>query len=248
MKAQFRPRTGMLTPRDLHMSEVCIASCVYRGPKRKPHFAEWWGIFVHRYLEYAKTKGRHYALSYIRKKFPRALKTCSAIDVDSIPDGENEADVLIDPLGRESYYAAYEDGEPSIHIFARSDLIFDDDKRGIKHVVDYKCGEKKHELENHDQLLTICSGVRTIELRDGIDKDVAASIVNVLSTGDLVWNTIVYPKKKLDQHLKRMRRVHLSVFEARAELADEGIEPIFNEGDHCERCDLKPVCPAHTGD
>src|SRR2546428_787542 len=43
------------------------------GQKEKPTFPMWRGIFVHRFLEYAVTRGRQAALEYIRSKNMRGL-------------------------------------------------------------------------------------------------------------------------------------------------------------------------------
>ena len=76
---KLKPKNFVPTPYDLATIEVCPASRVFVGPREKPNFAMWHGIFVHRFIEYAQTRGRDAALAYINKKNKRIAEILEVV-------------------------------------------------------------------------------------------------------------------------------------------------------------------------
>jgi len=234
----LEPKDYVLAPYHMQVVEHCAASRVYRGPKEKTNFGMWWGISIHLFLQYAQTRGRYAALAYIRKKFPRSLKCCQGIDVEALPEGEVEAHILLNTGDRSILEAeSYRDAEVEEHVYMRADLWAPEDA----HVIDYKTGEYKKDPLETDQMLTLGAAMW---LRCGKPAEVDVSIANVIKTGEIVWTTESLTAERAEEHLYRVRRLHLLVLETRSERVDEGIEPPFEPGDHCNRCHSKQSCPS----
>jgi hypothetical protein len=219
--------------------EVCPAAGVYSCERPKPSFGQFYGIFVHRYLEYAKTRGVRAATDYIRRKAPRVLKTVRRIDVSAIPDGEVEAALLIDAIEQTAQVGDYLDAEPDRHLYARADLIWRDNS-GRWVVWDYKTG-KGPAVETSEQVRTLATGVWLREGRPG--QPVDGAIVVVTPLGDLVERRMSFEPEALETHAKRIRLLVMRVAETRAEFRD-GALPSFVPGPHCAGCDIFDHCPA----
>ncbi len=234
----LEPKDFVLAPYHMQVVEHCAASRVYRGPKEKPNFGMWWGISIHLFLQYAQTRGRYAALAYIRKKFPRSLKCCQGIDVDALPKGEVEEHILLNTGDRSVLEAdSYRDAEAEEHVYMRADLWAPEDA----HVIDYKSGEYKKDPLETDQMLTLGAAMW---LRCGKPDEVDVSIANVIKTGEIVWTTESLTAERAEEHLYRVRHLHLLVLETRSERVDEGIEPPFEPGEHCQRCHARQACPS----
>ena len=228
----------VLTPGDLARIEVCPGAGVYDGPKFPPTSSMWWGIFVHRFLEYAQTRGREEALEYIKRKCPRAYKTGAAINVRSIPLGHVEPEFVLDPVQRTARQARYSEARHDRNVYARADLVFVDTV-GL-HVADWKSGDSQTSPWGTAQLLTLACAASEVYPTTG---DVRGSVVKVRGNGDLEWVTAVYTDDELEQHFERMHRGHLQVQQVRAQ-ADAGAQVDFVRGPQCSRCSVLPVCPA----
>lgn len=219
----------------------------YDGPREPMHAGMWWGIFIHRFLEYAKTRGRAAALRYVAPKFRgRIWRTCACIDLSAIPDGETEASLAFDPFHGEARKlpggpAGIRACVPELDQFGRADLL--SSRRGLPHVIDYKSGEGPHgDPAACDQLLGLASSARVLAGTGGA----YVSLVGVASSGSLHWRTALLARADLDSRAIRARIVHEKVAEARV-LADMGIAPEFVRNEHCGWCDRRPACPAWKG-
>jgi hypothetical protein len=208
------------------------------------HAGMWYGIFVHRFLEYAVTKGHSEAIKYIKSKGTaskgsarNAMNTCLKIDLDQIPMGEAEVGLahdLINDVSRRVY--GRHDKATRYESYGKADLIFSDD---LVHIADYKSGWLDGDPTNHPQLLGLACAVR----KEKKVETLKASIVGVASSGEMHWNTVVYPPAHLDAFETRMKRVHLRVLSDR-DAFNAGVNPEFVPGAHCNRCGCQPVCPA----
>lgn len=242
----LRVKPFTLTPNDIARVEACPAARVYVGPRDGPSHAMWHGIAIHRFIEYAKTRGRDAALAYIAKKFKGKLAICERIDVDSIPDGDIEPQYVID-IEHEAATAVYDhkDADPDEHVYMRGDLVWDDGRHVS--VADYKTGDpSKQTMKAGDnvQLLTIATAVWLERARK--PKVVRGELVSISSDGVIHWgkNAAHFTATELADHLRRLRRVHLLTLETRAELREEGAEPEFVPGPHCYGCRARLVCPS----
>jgi len=226
--------------------ELCPASGVFRLAE-KPEKVEpwlWWGIFIHRFLEYAQTRGRDAALEYIAQKFPRGLATCRRIDTDAIPSGDVEVALAHDVYERTARQI-FAGQKPVVarETYSRADLIFRDPKNGNRpHVVDYKTGDPGSP-DGDIQLLGQAAAVADLL---GWRREVAVSFVIVKSTGELVWRTVELSADELDEFTERSRKVHLRVMQTRQDYNERGVLPDFIPNSYCTYCALKPACPAHA--
>jgi hypothetical protein len=148
-----------------------------------------------------------------------------------------EVGLAIDTTDRSAEIAPHDMAEVDRHIYARADTLFYQDD--IPHVVDFKTGERSYDPATSVQLLTLACGAHAMEPRPG---PVRVSVVNVIKTGELRWSTHEHETAALDDHWKRMRRVHLEVLETRCELRDERLQPLFVPGDHCDHCRAEVAC------
>lgn len=225
---------------DIDRVLICPASRAYVGPKLPTHPGMWWGIFVHRFLQYAKERGRAPALAYIRsKRKPPLTAMCERIDIDAIPDGIHEAGVVIDPAERTGEIAPYNTAEIAQHIFARLDLLYYDETRGdIPHVADFKSGERSYDPATSTQLLTEACGIAYACNAS----EVAVSVINVIKDGTLRWNTHLHKASAMGAHWDKMHYAHLSVMETRREIDEDGIAAEFVHGSHCSGCRAEVAC------
>ena len=238
----LRDRDYVMSPNDIDRNEICPAARVYIGPRDKPHPAMWYGIFIHRFLEYALTRGRTEAIAYVKsKKNKNVINVCSKIDVSKIPQHAiSEMKIMTDPELGTSEASEREFADPSRHILGSADLVYRNENDDVEwHVDDYKTGTDHGVVpENNSQLLTLAVG---IHLMQGAP-EICGSIVDVVKTGDLIWHSTVYTEKILQTHLARMRRVHLLTLETRDELRQEKTEPDVIPGPHCRGCRASTVC------
>lgn len=205
----------------------------------------WWGIFIHRYLEYVQTRGRAEALAYIEHKFPRGLGACRKIDTTKIPRGDPEVSLAHDVYERRSSILfGRARAKAGSETYGRADLIFKDTtKDGRLHIVDYKTGNATPDKTpvGNTQLLGLAAALRDL---DDWKQPIDVSIVAVPSSGELVWRTIELSQEELHEFAVQSRRVHLQVMETRRDYHERGIPPAFNLSEHCKWCSLKPHCPA----
>jgi len=239
----LRRKDFVICSRDIPRLEQCQAAGVYRyGEKRKMAYVQWAGIFLHRFIEYATTRGRDAALQYIRaKKMKKVIAVCELIDTDALPFGATEQSLahnVFDDTARDAL-----DGPSGCDIetdqFSKADLI--DYSAEVPLVIDYKTGAEGDTLPaDSAQLVGIAAAIRA---------DTRAPIVRVgfgriKATGEIDWTIQTLDGADLDAHVERARRIHLRVLEDRR-MVDHGHEPDFVKGDLCQWCELRPVCPAH---
>lgn len=205
----------------------------------------WWGIFLHRFLEYAKTRGRQAALDYVRPKLGGRLnRVCAAIDVEQIPDGATEVPLAHNPfddsgrvLPKGRWGTAGMDWR--IEQYGRADVLAE--RRGLPMVIDYKSGKGPHgNPAESTQLLGLAAAARRVKGTDGA----YVALVGVEGNGDLHWRIARLDRGDLDSFATRARLIHERIIDDR-ERADRGIEPDFVKSPLCEGCDARPVCPAH---
>jgi hypothetical protein len=246
-----------LSSSDLDRLEQCPAAGAYRlQPKPELTFPQWYGIFVHRFLQYAVEQGRDYALAYIRsKRMKGVVSTCEKIDVDAIPAGAVEVGFSHDVLRNEAVVLPpnerTENLNPASEQYCRADLISEHQKLPL--VVDYKCGsvDSRHPAREV-QLLGIAAALRASwtdpwELSAVRPSGYYVALVGVRSTGALDWSMVKVDDADINEHLARAKRVQLRVMDVRASATNDARDVIdaFVKGPACELCELKPACPAH---
>lgn len=239
---ELNPRRITFTSGGLDRFEACPAVGVFAGPKRPANGAIWYGIFVHRFLEYATSKGADYAIKYITSKSgggrssKAAFETCMKIDIGSIPMGEAEValaqDLETDEVRR--CYGPHDRATP-YEAYGKADLIFSDTH---VHVADYKTGWLDGNPYESSQLLGLACSLR----RERKVDEVKGSLVGVAKDGALHWNTGIYTKEALDVFEARMKRVHLRIVSDRRAFEVEGEPPEFNPGAHCKWCSNEAFC------
>lgn len=244
----MRAYDAIVKTRDLDRLDQCPAAGVFslpKGVKPPTNPGMWWGIYIHRFLEYSIERSPDFAMDYIKRKFKRATRACQKIDVEylrALPGVEAEIDwahnVLEDTTRRlPPFPATYKEFDRSRETFCKADLIFWDD---LPHVADFKCGNHKISPLNHCQL----EGMALALAREtGMDQ-VRMSIIAVPSSGILTWRTVTLERNDLEAIADRERRVFLRVMDDRRRYAN-GEDPAFVTGSSCERCKLRPTCPAH---
>jgi hypothetical protein len=224
--------------------ELCPASGVFADPrKEKIEPWLWWGIFIHRFLEYYQTKGRDAALGYIRTKFRRGIDACEKIDVASIPAGEVEVALAHSmSSGVARRLAGRGRPEPTDETYGRADLLIVGGDR--PHVVDYKTGSAEGVVPvGNPQLLGLAAAVASLlDHKDAVD----ASIVAVRNDGRLDWRTATYTPSELADFVDRQRGVHARMIEDRRAWMDGGVLPEFRPGEHCEKCGFGETCPSRA--
>jgi hypothetical protein len=233
--------------------EQCPAACAYsiRGPKERVHFGAWWGIFVHRFLEYCQTRGRRAALAYVGgKKLKGLFQTCASIDVDALPEGQVELAQAFDPVTGHAEQVSRRARLTESVQYGIADLLAD---RGGPWVVDYKTGEAPDNPGEHPQLLGALIAARA-RWSDpwslsppGLERPryYFSSFARVFASGEVQFKTAHLTDAHLDKFQQRARRVHLAVLNWRQRL-DHG-EPIpYQAGPACGSCPLSPVCPAYA--
>lgn len=220
------------------LAEICRVSALLADdpePEMPPWI--WWGIFVHRYLEYSKTLGREKALEYIAKKCRRALKCCSAIDVASIPDGDVEVGYAHDTAARLARRIKWpEQPKSESEMYGKADLVVAGD---VPHVVDYKTGGTTFDPRESSQLVGLAVARR---IEAGGSGPVRVSVVGVCSSGQLLWRTEEIGAGEADAAEAKLVEVHKRVLADRKLLA-EGVLPERSPGPHCE----SEWCPFQKG-
>lgn len=242
----MNPRNYVISPHTFVAAEHCPTARVFRGPKQPPSHAMWHGIAIHRFIEYAMNHDRDYALDYIKRKFPRRLDFCKALDLSSIPLGTLEPQYIIDTKGEFAVLldpgTVRAEASAKEHIMVRGDLLVDQSvpQREVSWpwIIDFKTGDRDYPLDSPQAMLeALC-----VWLTAGRPDRVRTSIFKIRKK-----ETTPYHKDwtgdELEVAMKRARRVHLSVLETRAEFYQEEVTPDFVPGDHCYRCDVRLTCP-----
>lgn len=238
---RFKPRT--LSGRDIGIVQHCVAPGVFALRHRTPPGpAQWWGIFIGRFLEYAVRYDRDYALEYIEQKFSRGLNTVGKIDVEPLIAMKPRMEVAVayEPKARIGYELENaRDTDAEKQVTSRMDGLITHTR--IPHVFDFKSGEREYDPATMTQMLT--AGVTVATMVETLPEAVDLSIVNVISSGVLRWKTERIPSADLLKYGEKLRKVHLSVLLARTEYDEDGDEPLRVPGKHCHWCDLRTVCP-----
>ena len=244
-KPERRIKNFVLSPNDIERVEACPASRCYVGPKEEMHAGQWYGIFVHRFLEQCITRGRESALAYVRSKRNKGvINVCERLKVDKLPEhGIPELTIAINPAEGTAEALEFDMTDAELHVVGRSDLVFQNIKRESRwHVWDFKTGNKDRSIKpaGNVQLLTNAVGVQLMQEAE----DIQASIVTVDSqSGELCEESAIYKPKELKRHLHRLKMAHYMTLETRAELVEEGIEPaIAPAAERCFGCRAKAVC------
>lgn len=232
----------VISANDIERVEQCPASRCFVGPKQELHPAQWYGLFIHRFLEYCTTRGRESALQYIRsKKNKRIIAVCERIKAEQIPeDGIAELTIAINPTEGTAEALDWDMTEPDQHVAGRSDLVFPDHSGPIWNVWDYKTGKNRDSPKGHVQLMTNAVGVMLLQGAESV----RGSIVGVNSqTGDLEPDSVVYTQKQLRRHLQRIKLAQYMTLETRADFVEHGIEPdIAPSKERCWQCRAKTAC------
>lgn len=233
-----KAKNFVLTPHDLGRVEHCPASRVYVPlVKERPSFGQFWGIFIHKFLEQAHNDGRDSALRYIKRKYNRALAVCSRIDLAALPIGETEVAYIIDTTARTAEVGDYQQADPCDNFYARADIVYEED--GFPWIADYKSGDAIGVEPTNWQMITLCTG---LWLTLGRPDRIGSAIIPIPSTGQIVYRKHIFESHVLSDHLEHLRRTHYEVLETRAELREEGIDPAFVPGPWCEHCDIRAQC------
>lgn len=231
--------------------EQCEAACAYavRGPKEKVPFGAWWGIFVHRFLEYVQTKGRRAALAYVGSKRLKGLfDTCQRIDVDALPEGRVELGHAWDPLSGEAVEVGRNERVPEQYQHGILDCL--SDQTDGPWVIDYKTGQGRGNPAEHPQLLGNMLAVRA-RYQDpwnlapgGRERPRAyfTSLAYVARDGSVTFDTARLLDTHLDHFAERARRIQLKVLSCRQRV-DHGQPVAFQAGPACGDCPIAVVCP-----
>lgn len=239
-----------LSPHTFEQAEACPRARVYRGPKRETGHAQWHGIGLHLFLQYAAERGRDYAIGYVKRKFPRMVPFLSEIDLSVLPQNAHaEPQFILDTQRRESVLV--EKGEargladPRTHLTVRGDLLAEKD--GLPWVIDYKSGKGNatHPSTSIQSALEAASAYALDQKKQAV----LASVFNIArkAAGEptmIEQRHHTFAPRELERVLDRARRVHLLVLETRAELRDEGIEPEPLPGAWCRYCHASNACDA----
>jgi hypothetical protein len=245
--------TGALLWTAFDRYEQCDAACAYhlRGPKQKVHFSAWWGIFVHRFLEYAQTKGREAALKYVGGKRLKGLfDCCSRIDVNALPEGQVELGRALDPITGEHAEVMQGAKVPENFQHGRLDVLSELER--CPHITDYKTGEIDHINPGESpQLLGAMLAVRAswqdpweLAMRGGErPRAYFVSLAKVNRDGSVRFRTAKLEDAHLDNFHQRARRIQLKVLHLRQRV-DHGDRIEFQAGPACGSCPISVVCPA----
>lgn len=243
----LNPSHRILCPNDIPVRDACPASGLFRAPKASPTRGQWWGIFIHKFIEKALTNGRDSALQYIEQRFPRGLNACRAIRLSALPPGDVEVEYVLDVTYALVARTNYHNADPLSHAYARCDLIGTYNfgtSESVNYVLDFKCGAETPDPATSVQIRTQAL-MRFLDVGDD-ERPVTGIIQQVTSDGLGHRKTHVFSPDELIDHLALIQRVHLKVLHERDRVG-RGEAPNFTPGDHCEKCDLIEVCPAHVG-
>jgi hypothetical protein len=241
---------GVVASADARRLEQCNAASVYRVHKdhaEKPHGGMWWGIILHRFLEYATERGHDAARDYIKgKKWDALKRTCMSIDLDALPHGNAEVGYAHNPLESTArrLFGGYavRQCDKETEQFGKADLSIDAQEGFPRPLIgDYKSGDIEGQLPlESTQML----GLGTSRMRAEDLEELDLSLIRVHSSGELDWVTQTMTQAHAAAWENRARRVQLKVIQNRIKAAN-GVSPDFRVGENCEYCDLRPVCPEH---
>lgn len=233
--------------------EQCEAACAYhlKGPKQPVSAGNWWGIFVHRFLQYAHDKGREAALKYVGQKRMKGLfDCCSKIDVSALPEGRAELGQAFDPVTGEHAEVMPGARVPENFQHGRLDVL--SELEACPWVIDYKTGDidDRHPAEDVQLLgnmLAVRAGWRDpweLAMRGGErPRGYFVSLAKVNRDGSVRFRTAKLSDTHLDNFHQRARRIQLKVLHLRQRV-DDGESPAFQAGPACGSCALAIVCPA----
>lgn len=232
--------------------EQCEAACAYhlRGPKQPMHGGAWWGIFVHRFLQYAQEKGREAALKYVGSKRTKGLfDCCRKIDVSALPEGRVELGQAFDPITEEYAEVSHGTRVPENFQHGRLDVLSELER--CPWVIDYKTGDidDRHPAEDV-QLLGNMLAVRAgwqdpwgLAMRGERPRGYFVSLAKVNRDGSVRFRTAELSDTHLDNFHQRARRIQLKVLHLRQRV-DDGERIAFQAGPACGSCPIAVVCPA----
>lgn len=239
-----------LSPHTFVQAEQCPRARVFRGPKQATTHAQWHGISLHLFLQYGLERGRDYALGYIKRKFPRALDFMESVPLDQFPEGIVEPQFILDTAARTSELVEKSQvralSNPREHVIVRGDLLAEDS--GVPWVIDFKSGTE-NKTEPSTSLQSMLEAVTAYTHMPTKPRLVKASVFNVVrpkakAPVEVIQRTHVFSSLELEAVLDRVRKVHLTVLETRAEYREEGIEPVPAPGEWCRYCQAADGCDA----
>lgn len=245
----FVRKDSVVLSSKVELYEQCPATHAYRLAKElvpKPHTGLFWGILIHRFLEYATERGNEQALDYINtKKWEQLKKTCRNIDLDALPSGQAEVGYAHNPSDAEAraLFGAFSVNQVDklTEQYGKADMLVPP-QEGVDRwtIVDWKSGYKGEKPLETTQMLGLGASVMLTEDVDSVD----LALVKIHGSGALDWHTQTMWRSDMRAWNHRARRIHLTVLENRVR-ADRGDSPDFITGDECGYCELKPACPAH---
>ena len=225
----------------LSQFELCPGSACFRGPPGPTSNAMWYGIYVHRFLEYAVNRGHKSARDWLNTQCgsTSARSVCSRIDLTMLPRlATAEVPLLYDPFSRLTRRRHYKAGNPNIEWYGRADFIAEG---SCVHLVDWKSGsgDPTPPMES-DQLLGMA-----VALHYEGNKRVKISHGQVQSDGSIRFASAVLEQPALVALGDRLAKVRLRIIVDRQGWELGRAVPDFVPGPHCQWCDLKPECPGH---
>lgn len=245
----LNPRRSSLSVAALDLWEACPAAGVFSGPGRPTHGGMWYGIFVHRFLEYAVNKGHAAAVKYIQTKAAsgqtarRAAETCLRIDLDALPKMAEAEVTLAHDQGSDTVrrlLGRHERPCPTWEVASRIDMLFHD-ADGVPHIVDWKTGTLPYGGDAAVSPQT--AGLGLAVAREAGVPATRASLVGVEKTGALRWRTVELDAELLRNFRERLQTAHAHAREARLAFWANGTVPEFRPGPQCADCPALRACP-----
>jgi hypothetical protein len=188
----------------------------------------WWGIFLHRFLEYIN-----------RRKYPRMLGLALAIHPDEIPSGTAELAFGHDPEMNTARCLVYPQRVLPGEWYSRADLVWSE--QGIICFTDWKSGGPRDwDPATDEQILGIACGLRRLLDDEG---PIVGGFRFVESDGVITSSEHAFTALEMDAFDDRLRRALPLVRETRLALR-QGAPVEFVPGEQCEWCDLRSACPA----
>ncbi len=244
----LRAKSYVMTSADVEPVENCPAASVYAAKRPKPGPAQWHGIFVHRFLEYAQTRGRDAALRYVRSKSKGAFNVCSKLDLSRLPRGDTEVSFAVDLRDESATTATYADCDPERHMFCRLDIVWFED---YPFTANYKTGDRPYDPKTFTQFKLDAVALWLTYDRPA---EVSVECINIVSQPQGYnekkkgpWDPIrrlphIWQAPDIEKQMKRFKRAHLKMIETRAEFLEEEVYPSFNPGEHCISCRSRFSC------
>ena len=241
---QLKKRAYTMTAGDLLPVENCTAACVYVAHPKPEAYHVWTGIFVHRFIEYAQREGVKYAEGWLRTKTGtaglRAQAIVAKLDVESLPRGEAEVELVLDARDGKVNTGTYRDAHHDRHVYMRLDLAYEEDGRTSG--LDWKTGDREYDVAREPQFQL---GALALWLLN--DTPVAVNFHAVVLAQDCEprWCSHTFVRAELEQIQRRVRMAHGKMRMARLEiLKDKRLDQIeYTPGAHCQTCRAKPACP-----